>query len=235
MCNQWQPNQSIKSPGGEEYFLTDIGEIENPPRQSGTAILGSGGFAYTYLATRFSTSQTEYVAIKVLKNELRQEADLTCKPSHEKGLVITQSWTLSATLIYNDGDHGDNSHKMPQITVPLDRLILKENQETGESNKYANILVEESFYDQENTQWKTRTLRWGCAYQKNIIITINNSQKGANFFDGFPDYEYKPRLGFVDLPRVFVKWKPKNFEQQLAYKDRDKTIAVINYITSNNG
>lgn len=26
----------------------------------------------------------------------------------------------------------------------------------------------------------------------------------------------------------------KNFEQQLAYKDGDKTIAVINYITPNN-
>ncbi|AFZ54740.1 CRISPR-associated helicase Cas3' [Cyanobacterium aponinum] len=173
------------------------------------------------------TQQVDDYRVVELFSQLQEyvyEANLTCKPTHEKGLVITRSWIPSATLIYEDA----------QITVPLDRLIVKKDQETDKTNQYANVTVEESYYDQETTQWKTRTLRWGNAYQKNIIIKINKSQDGIVFDAGFHEYDYNAEFGFVDLPGVFVKWKPKNFEQQLAYKDGDKTIAVINYITPNN-
>ncbi len=185
------------------------------------------------------TQQVDDYRVVELFSQLQDyvyQGDLTCKPTHEKGLVITRSWIPSATLIYDDGSHGDNTHKMPQITVPLDRLTIKSDQETGKSNQYANVTVEESYYDKEATRWKTRTLTWGNAYQKNIIVKINKNHDGAVFYDGKSEqeYEYNSEFGLVDLPGVFIKWnkdKTNNFEQRLEYKEGDKTIAVINYIT----
>ena len=82
-------------------------------------------------------------------------ADLTCKPSHEKGLVITRSWAPSATLIYQDG-----SQNPPKVTVPIDRLIKKED------NQYANTHVSEQSYNQETTQWILRPLTWDAPMPK---------------------------------------------------------------------
>lgn len=45
--------------------------------------------------------------------------------------------------------------------------------------------------------------------KKNIIIKINKSQDGIVFDAGFHEYDYNAEFGFVDLPGVFVKWKPK--------------------------
>lgn len=181
------------------------------------------------------TQQVDDYRVVELFSQLQEyvyEANLTCKPTHEKGLVITRSWIPSATLIYDDGSYGEDTHKMPQITVPLDRL-------TGKTNQFANVDVEETYYNKETTQWKTRTLRWGNAYQKNIIIKINRSQDGVFSGDVSQEYEYNPELGFVDLPRVFIKWdkkkdKTNNFEQKLEYRLEKKTIAIINYITPDN-
>lgn len=64
------------------------------------------------------TQQVDDYRVVELFSQLQEyvyEANLTCKPTHEKGLVITRSWIPSATLIYEDA----------QITVPLDRLIVK--------------------------------------------------------------------------------------------------------------
>lgn len=52
-------------------------------------------------------------------------ADLTCQPSHEKGLVITRSWTPSVTLVYDNGKNRDKMNEMPQITVPINRLVIQ--------------------------------------------------------------------------------------------------------------
>ena len=64
-------------------------------------------------------------------------ADLTCQPIHEKGLVITRSWTPSATLIYKNDElvdkHGNTS--FPKVTVPLDRLLQRDD------NQFANTHV----------------------------------------------------------------------------------------------
>ncbi len=83
-------------------------------------------------------------------------ADLTCQPLHEKGLIITRSWTPSATLVYDDGTQGKNINKineMPQVTVPIDRLIIKKSREETESNEYANTHIYERYYNQEETRW----------------------------------------------------------------------------------
>lgn len=148
-------------------------------------------------------------------------ADLTCQPAHEKGLVITRSWTPSATLVYDDGTQ--NIH---QVTVPIDRLIKKEG------NQYANIYVCENYYDQEETRRKTRPLSWGSAYQKDIVIKIGSPCDGAFMYEEGKDYEYDPELGFVDLPGVFIRLKATGFEEKLLCqheKNDRKKSAIITY------
>jgi CRISPR-associated endonuclease/helicase Cas3 len=157
------------------------------------------------------------------------DADLACQPTHEKGLVVTRSWTPSATLVYDDGTHGDKMSEMPQVTVPIDRLIIKKD-ENG-SNEYANTDVYERYYDQEETRWRIRPLRSGFAYQKDIIIKISPQNNEASMHDGKREYTYTPELGFVELPGVFIKWKQTGFEQKLQHKHNDKqTSAVLTYI-----
>jgi CRISPR-associated endonuclease/helicase Cas3 len=153
-------------------------------------------------------------------------ADLTCQPTYEKGLVVTRSWTPSATLFYDDGKHEDWSRdlsELPQISIPLDRLIKR----SDESNLYASVDVYERYYDQEQTRRRERPLTWGSAYQKDILIRIGES-------DGMQpenSYEYDPELGFVQLPGVFTKWRSKEAEQKLEYKPtKTSKSAVISYI-----
>lgn len=148
-------------------------------------------------------------------------ADLTCQPTHEKGLVITRSWTPSATLIYQNGEK-----EPPKITVPLDRLIQNED------NQYANTHVLESFYNQENSHRSERALTFGSAYLKDIIIRISPINKGAEMFEGKNEYNYNSELGFVDLPGVFIKLKSKDFDEKLLCQhdtnDKQK-VAIITY------
>ena len=144
-------------------------------------------------------------------------ADLTCKPAHEKGLVITRSWTPSATLVYRKGEI---SHK---ITVPLDRLIKNEN------NEYANTLVYEHYYNPETTRWDLRNLGWGSAYLKDIVIELHANNEGAAMYDGKPEYEYEQELGFVKLPGVFIKLKTTDFDEKLLYKHTNNKSAIITY------
>ncbi|MEB3828065.1 CRISPR-associated helicase Cas3' [Phormidium sp. CCY1219] len=149
-------------------------------------------------------------------------ADLTYKPLHEKGLVVTRSWTPSATLVYDDGTHGDDIHKMPQASVPLDRLI--QNKE----NQYANTHVFERYYNRENTCWELRDLRPGYAYAKTILIKISATHEGALMPEAQPEYQYQADLGFLELPGVFIKLKPSGLDDKLLYK-REKTTAILTY------
>ncbi len=143
------------------------------------------------------------------------KADLTCQPTHKKGLVITRSWQPSVTLVYDDQTQ-EKIAQMPQITIPIDRLIMR-----GEVKQYLHLEVFERYYNQEEYAWQEKPLSWGCAYQKDIVIKLSNL-----------NYNYDPELGFVELPKVFKAWISKTFEQQLEYKEGEKTIAVINYIKS---
>ncbi len=146
-------------------------------------------------------------------------SDLTYQPIHAKGLVITRSWTPSATLIYKNGDTSP-----PKITIPLDRLLQKEE------NQYANTHVYERYYDAETTHWGLRPLRFGSAYSKDIIIEISPNNDGAGLYDGKPEYSYDPELGFEDLPGVFIKLRPKGFDEKLLCQHDDKSkVAIIFY------
>lgn len=63
----WQPDDEIRSTKDKVYRCVDIGEIEKPRTQRGKAILGSGGFAHTYLA--YDQDSESYRAIKILKTQ----------------------------------------------------------------------------------------------------------------------------------------------------------------------
>lgn len=154
-------------------------------------------------------------------------ADLTCQPAHEKGLVVTRSWTPSVTLVYDDGSHGEKIENMPQVTVPIDRLITQKDH----SNQYPNTHVYERYYDQENTRWELRDLHGGFAYQKEIVIKIKKSDARASRPNGNQEYLYNPELGFVELPGVFSKLPPTGFDEKLLYKydssdSRPKSVII---------
>lgn len=158
-------------------------------------------------------------------------ADLTCQPAHEKGLVITRSWTPSATLIFDDGNHGDwqkNLANLPQITVPIDRLSIKEVDKIP-INKYANVDAYERYYDQEKTHYSFRPLRGGYAYSKDILIRIGKVNDGARHEPELSSYDYKKELGFIDLPGVFKRWKSIGFEERLRYEPKDGKGATLIY------
>jgi CRISPR-associated endonuclease/helicase Cas3 len=146
-------------------------------------------------------------------------ADLTCKHAHEKGLIITRSWTPSVTLVYKD------CSDIHTITVPVDRL--KKNQDGD--NDFANTYALERYYNPETTRWDLRGLGWGCAYSKDIVIEIVKNHEAAGMYDGKRDYPYNPELGFVELPGIFIKLRTNDFDEKLLYKDNDKKSAIITY------
>jgi len=151
-------------------------------------------------------------------------ADLTCKHAHEKGLIITRSWTPSATLVLKNGS--DNPHT---ITVPINRLI---NNKNGD-NDFANTYALEYWYNQETTRRELRDLSWGYAYSKDIVIEVHKNGEGAGTYDGKKEYEYNPNLGFIELPGVFIKPKANNneleLEEKLLYKDSKNKSVIIRY------
>lgn len=160
-------------------------------------------------------------------------ADLTCQPSYEKGLVITRSWTPSATLIFDDGEQGDwekNFSQLPKVSVPLDRLLLKK--EEGQAiNQYANVDVYERIYDKDTTRWLIVPLRWGSAYTKDIVIRIGADHSGAQYGTSEP-YKYDPDIGFVELPGIFTKIR-SNFDEKLLYQpseSQQRKSVIITYV-----
>lgn len=161
-------------------------------------------------------------------------ADLTCQPSYEKGLIITRSWTPSATLIFDDGAHGDwEKHfaQIPKVSVPLDRLLLKK-EEGHAINQYANVDVYERVYDQETTRWLMAPLRWGSAYTKDIVIRIGADKGGAQCGSAEP-YEYDPEIGFVELPGIFSssrKGTDPNIKLFHQPSDSQSKTVMITYI-----
>jgi CRISPR-associated endonuclease/helicase Cas3 len=159
------------------------------------------------------------------------QADLTCQPAHDKGLIITRSWTPSVTLVYDDGSHQEDIEKLPQISVPIDRFIIKYSEKS--SNHYANVKIYERYYNQEETRWDMRDLTWGFAYHKDIIIKITKTHNSATLPDNLPEYPYAPELGFVELPGLFIKTKSAGFEEKLLYQfetANGKKSVIIRYI-----
>ncbi|MBU7583096.1 MAG: CRISPR-associated helicase Cas3' [Nostoc sp. TH1S01] len=150
------------------------------------------------------------------------EADLTCKHTHEKGLVITRSWTPSATLVYKNG-----FEQVHTITVPVDRLIKNKNG----GNDFANTYALEYLYNQETTRRELRPLSWGYAYSKDIVIEIHKNCEGAEIYDGKDEYEYNHKLGFIKLPGVFIKPRTNSndLEEKLLYKDNKNKSVIIKY------
>jgi CRISPR-associated endonuclease/helicase Cas3 len=163
-------------------------------------------------------------------------ADLTCQSAYEKGLIVTRSWTPSATLVFDDGKQGDWKHNLseiPKISVPLDRLVIKKLDGII-INQYANVDVYERYYDQETTHWDFRPLRWGSAYAKDIVIRIGQVQEGATHSTSQP-YNYESDIGFVDLPGVFIRLKTSGLDEKLLCQHNDddqQKSAIITYIKS---
>jgi CRISPR-associated endonuclease/helicase Cas3 len=141
-------------------------------------------------------------------------ADLTCQPLHKRGLIPTRSWQPSVTLVHLGKGHS--------ISVPIDRL--------ANGQKYADIYAYEKRYDKEKSQWDDEhLLGWGSAYGKEITVRI--SPDGIDV--DLPRYDYDENLGFVEIPKIFVKKWTDGAEEKLLYITGQHK-AVISYIKSLN-
>lgn len=150
-------------------------------------------------------------------------ADLTCQPTHERGLIPTRSWEPSAELRFMLSDQDYHS-----ISVPIARLAEK----NGTLYAYTNAF--ERRYDKENTRWCEHRLGWGSAYGKDILIKIYPAADEFIFDRTLPAYPYSieaAELGFVELPRIFsAKWVD-GAEVKLKYEEGDRK-AIISYVKS---
>ncbi|NJN74577.1 MAG: CRISPR-associated helicase Cas3' [Limnothrix sp. RL_2_0] len=157
-------------------------------------------------------------------------SDLTCQETHEKGVIPTRSWRPSVTLEFIGKDkscEADIPNEKPHsITVTIERLCS--------GKEYAYVIVQEQFYDKDQTKWDKRNLRWGSAYNKNILVTINNEEQIGCVFDHDREvYEYESELGFIEIPKIFVKLRSKDTEEKLLYtcdNRGEKTTAIIKYV-----
>lgn len=147
-------------------------------------------------------------------HEYVYEADLTCQPLHERGLIPTRSWTPAVTLQF---DFDDNAQT---ITVPIDRLC--------NGKQYSATFVYESRYDQEKTNKHLSPLKWGTAYSKDITVQIAPGHLSV-IFDSLPTYNYNPELGFVELPKIFLKKWVDGPDVKLLYLSESQKV-VITYI-----
>jgi CRISPR-associated endonuclease/helicase Cas3 len=218
-------------------FVNTLSETELEDYQTTLNDLHAQNFDPKAILNCVSTKQTidDYRVVELFSmlQDYVYNTDLTCQSAHEKGLVITRSWTPSVTLVYDDGNQGDNLEEMikksPQIQVPIDRLILKKNDEGNYINQYANVDVYEWIYNKEETRYKLEPLKyWGCAYSKDMVIKVRAVQDGA-ISDSFESYSYDHELGFKDLPGVFIKWRANGYEERLQYKPTKDRSVIINY------
>lgn len=159
-------------------------------------------------------------------------ADCTCQPAYDDGLIVTRSWTPSATLVYDSGEYADwteHLSDLPQVSVPLDRLFIKK-EEGVVVNQYSCVDVYERVYDKENTCWSMKPLRWGTAYSKSIFIRIGVPHEGVQL-DTFEAYSYEPEIGFLDMPGLFTPIR-SDVDVKLLYKPSENqsgSTAIIQY------
>ncbi|NEZ68114.1 CRISPR-associated helicase Cas3' [Leptolyngbyaceae cyanobacterium CCMR0082] len=146
-------------------------------------------------------------------------ADLTCQPTHERGLVPTRSWTPSVEMrimLLEDEYHS--------ISVPVDRLA------SNNCEVYAHTHLFERKYDSETTQWQTILARtWGDIYKKQLIVKIC-PDLSEFIFDDNRSYSYDEELGFVDLPKIFSgRWiQGADVKLKYEYEDNEnKTHKII--------
>lgn len=152
-------------------------------------------------------------------HEYVYQADITFQYLHKRGLIPTRSWTPSVKLEF----HGEQE-QIHSISVPIDRLCSE--------TKYANTHVYQRKYDQENTKWEMQPLsKWGSAYNKEIVVKIYRDKEGVIYDAELEDYQYEESLGFVKLPKIFIKLKTNSADEKLLYLEGDRK-AIITYTKS---
>ncbi|MGK7875587.1 MAG: CRISPR-associated helicase Cas3' [Xenococcaceae cyanobacterium] len=180
------------------------------------ALLGLNSFEPQIISDCISRSQQidDYRVVELFSmlHEYVYQADLTCQPTHKRGLIPTRSWTPSVNLVHLGEGHS--------ISVPIDRFC--------NGNQYADVYVYEKWYDQENTRWHhEKLLGWGSAYGKEITVRI--SPDGVDV--DLQKYEYDEDLGFVEIPKVFAKKWTDGADVKLLYVEENNK-AVVTYTKS---
>jgi CRISPR-associated endonuclease/helicase Cas3 len=152
-------------------------------------------------------------------------ADLTCQPTHERGLIPTRSWKPSVTLKFEGYCEITKKNFTHSTTISIDRFCS--------GKEFAYVDVFQKYYDQETTSWINKPLMWGSVYEKDITISIANERDNFIFDHSNSKYSYDPELGFVEIPKVFIKLKSPDLDQKLLYQNKnltEKKSIIISYV-----
>lgn len=209
------PNAKVILVGDEiPKFINSLDESEWQQYQE--ALKSLKDFDFKVIAKCITRSQQveDYRVIELFSmlHEYVYNADLTYQPLHKRGLIPTRSWKPSVNLVHLGQEHS--------ISIAIDELYY--------GQQYADVYAYERWYDQEHSRWDgDRQLGWGSAYGKEITVRISPDGIDVNL----PKYSYDEELGFVEIPKIFVKQWIDNAEEKLLYVNGEHK-AVISYIKS---
>lgn len=156
------------------------------------------------------------------------EGDLTSKPLWDRGILVTRSWEPAVTLC--TGIDGKKRPKNP-IQIGVSRLAKKIKKSVDELKKeaiadYLSITPEgvwhadlyRAFYNPgnpEESRWRTKPFTGAnvSLYEANLICVIQPEFIG-DYFD--------ETLGYIDIPKIFLKGYRDGFKQYLDYRPERK-------------
>lgn len=187
---------------GEENYQKTLRQLKQFNTQKNSDCISRSQQVDDYRVVELFSMLHEYV----------YQADLTCQPLHKRGLIPTRSWTPSVNIEYL----GEEIHT---ISVEIDRLS------SGE--RYANTYAYERRYDKEHTRWDTEhLLGWGSAYGKEITVRICPEADGVVSNVSLLEYPYDEELGFVEMPKIFLKKWTDGADEKLLYVEGEHKAIV---------
>ncbi|QTA81101.1 Putative CRISPR-associated helicase Cas3 [Desulfonema limicola] len=158
------------------------------------------------------------------------EADLTSKPLWDKGIIVTRSWEPSVTLCTGI----DEKTKKPEnpVQIGISRLAKRINKPFEElkkqracdwlsvdENSQWHADVHRAFYNTDNweeNRWSLYPLPEKYAiscYETNLICEIKK-EFISEYFD--------MNLGYIKIPKIFLKGYRDGFRQYLDYQPKIK-------------
>lgn len=143
--------------------------------------------------------------IEIMFNMLYEyvyESVIENKPLHDKGLVITRSWEPSVTLTTNAKSPYNLENA---VTVPITRFV--------EYNKDKDLDLECKILTINNGQITELNSGYYCAYFKDLFVEI-------------PRERYDPKLGYVDIPKVFHRKGKYGYKKMVGTSETEGKLTL---------
>lgn len=181
----------------------------------------NGVFQPETLGKYFKPPQTDWMG-NILFDMLWEyvyEADLTCKPLWERGILVTRSWEPSVTLCT-----GLDQHNKPlnPIQIKVSALVKRINPDNfkaksaeelnfSASNQEWHAEIKRSYYysnNKEGGNWVIKELtKYPVSCYETDLLCVINDQYTHNYFDD--------TIGYRDIPKLLLKGYRDGFKQFL--------------------